>query len=126
MSKSSLRRWRMRSASAEPPTRTKPSSAGCALRKSQTFSVAGGSKGKPLLDVVQDALDRIAGTLGLATGIIQQFGPFGSHAFKPEFQRNSQQTSKPRTQQCGPDVHGIRRVGIGPNQPRIFLPELSP
>src|SRR6266487_6877614 len=104
----------MRSASAEPPMWTKPASAGCVLRKSQTLSVAGGSKGKPLLDIVQDALDRITGALGLATGIIQQFGPFGSHALQPEFQRNFEQTPEPRTQQSRPDVHRIRRVGIGP------------
>ena len=91
---------------------TKPASAGCVLRKSQTLSVAGGSKGKPLLDIVQDALDRIAGTLGLSTGIIRQFDPFGSHAFNPEFQRNLQQTPEPWTQKRGPDVRGIRRIGI--------------
>jgi hypothetical protein len=60
----------MLKASAEPPISTKPPRMGWSLRKFQTCSVAGGSTGKPLLDVAQGTLDRRLGALDLACAIL--------------------------------------------------------
>ena len=93
------------------------------FKKFQTFSVAGGSKGKSLLDVFQDALHRRVGAHDFAGIISLQLFPFRPQALYSEFKRDIQQEPEPRPEQCCTKINGIAGCRVRPNQPPMFVPE---
>jgi hypothetical protein len=58
--------------------------------------VAGGSTGKPLLDVAQGTLDRPLGAFDLACAIHSENSPLLSDAFYAKLQCDIQQLGEPR------------------------------
>jgi hypothetical protein len=75
-----------------------PARAGCSLRNTQTFSVAGGSKGKSLLNVLEDALDRGTSTGHFVSLVRLQIPPFGTQSFQAKLQCEIKQQTESRSQ----------------------------
>lgn len=113
----------MVSAKAEPPTRTKPASAGCSFRKFQTRSVAGGSKGKSFLNVVENAFDGRSRSFYFAAFISLQCVPFLPQPDSPKLAGDCEQLGEARSQKCGANVDRIAGVAVRPDEAGMLLPK---
>jgi len=83
-----------------------------------------GSTRESLLDVGQNALDRVPDARRAEKWIFHQLCPLRSQSVQTEFDCNAQQQPKPRPHERSPDAHGIIGIRIGPNQSWVPTPKL--